>query len=547
MYEHIPKVEQPVNLKVNLFPHQLAAIYGLEQREKNHVIESENSDSIIESNVGIYADMTGYGKSLAVVGMLCRDKSNWEAEEEYTHVYISKIYGYGRIKKYSKTYHNKINCNLIVANQSLISQWETELGYSDLKTYTISTRKKADNCDPNEYDVVICSPTMYNRFVARFRDFAWKRFIYDEPTHTRIGAMKSVTAGFNWFISATPDMLLWNQYGSHRNNFISSVFRYDMDYHDFRKLIFKNDDDFVEASYTLPEVHHVHHKCFRCMHNVLDNLISSSIIDMVSAGDIEGAVKALGGKETDNIVELVKNKKQEKLLEIRFKIDVYIRRGDQSGVERWKQEETRVLQQIQELSDRFENALNGQCTICQETFTSPVMLSCCQNIFCGKCIITWLDKKNTCPLCRATVNQSNIILIGTKKADTKPAAKKKIKKTKQDTIIDIIKQKEDGKFIIFSSHDRTFYTIRNVLSEENIPYAEVSGRVETRKKRIKAFKDGKIPVIFLNSKNNGAGINLQEATDIILYHEMDANLKTQILGRANRIGRKTDLTVHHLI
>ena len=53
-------------------------------------------------------------------------------------------------------------------------------------------------------------------------------------------------------------------------------------------------------------------------------------------------------------------------------------------------------------------------------------------------------------------------------------------------------------------------------------------------------------VIFLNSKYNGAGINLQEATDIILYHEMNFNTETQIIGRANRIGRKIPLNVHHL-
>ena len=75
----------------------------------------------------------------------------------------------------------------------------------------------------------------------------------------------------------------------------------------------------------------------------------------------------------------------------------------------------------------------------------------------------------------------------------------------------------------------------------------MQGRVETRHRKIKCFKDGKIQVIFLNSKNNGAGINLQEATDIILYHEMNTNIIKQIIGRANRIGRTKKLIVHHLI
>ena len=64
---------------------------------------------------------------------------------------------------------------------------------------------------------------------------------------------------------------------------------------------------------------------------------------------------------------------------------------------------------------------------------------------------------------------------------------------------------------------------------------------------LRKFKEGKIKVIFLNSKNNGAGINLQEATDIILYHRMNDSFQKQIIGRVNRIGKDNELIVHHLI
>ena len=38
-------------------------------------------------------------------------------------------------------------------------------------------------------------------------------------------------------------------------------------------------------------------------------------------------------------------------------------------------------------------------------------------------------------------------------------------------------------------------------------------------------------MLCLNSINNGAGINLQETTDIILYHKMSPQIETQIIGR----------------
>jgi len=119
--------------------------------------------------------------------------------------------------------------------------------------------------------------------------------------------------------------------------------------------------------------------------------------------------------------------------------------------------------------------------------------------------------------------------------------------TKTQQIIELINGNPDGRFIIFSDEDATFSYINESLMEENIMCKEIKGRSESREKTISKFKSGKINVIFLNSRNNGAGINLQECTDIILFHKMEDSIKTQIIGRANRIGRNHDLNIHHLI
>ena len=118
--------------------------------------------------------------------------------------------------------------------------------------------------------------------------------------------------------------------------------------------------------------------------------------------------------------------------------------------------------------------------------------------------------------------------------------------TKDEKIIDIIKNNENGKFLIFSEYDNTFFKICKILNENNIKFVEIKGSIKARENNLEKFKTGKINVIFLNSNYNGAGINLTEATDIILYHEMDSGTQNQILGRANRIGRIQPLSVHHL-
>lgn len=49
-----------------------------------------------------------------------------------------------------------------------------------------------------------------------------------------------------------------------------------------------------------------------------------------------------------------------------------------------------------------------QCPICQDSFTSPILLSqgCGRHIFCEACILHWLDRERSCPLCRAKVPTS---------------------------------------------------------------------------------------------------------------------------------------------
>ena len=76
-YIDIPIVSQPENYKVELFRHQLAAIYKMECRESNNFIDS------VQSKIGIFADITGYGKTNALIGLIIRDKFIWPSHTLY--------------------------------------------------------------------------------------------------------------------------------------------------------------------------------------------------------------------------------------------------------------------------------------------------------------------------------------------------------------------------------------------------------------------------------------------------------------------------------
>ena len=321
-FNDIKCVSQPTNFKRILYKHQLAAIYKLEQLEL--VKKIKNTYRYIDTDIGIFSDITGYGKTSSMIGVIVRDKMTWDLSNNYIHTSLHSMVGDGRIKLYQDTEYQKINCTLIIANQSIIRQWSDEFKLTDLKVEMVTTKLRCSKIDPEDYDVVLCSPTMYNRYTDLNRQYAWKRIIFDEPTHTKIPAMNIVYSSFVWFITATPYLLLDRNY-SRCDNVLSNLFNSSTPDIIFSNIIVKNPNDFVKLSCKLPDIMHEYYTCYEPIVNIVNGFINSNIITMIKAGDIQNAVKSLGGKETDNIHELVKRRKLEDLDEINMRITRYER------------------------------------------------------------------------------------------------------------------------------------------------------------------------------------------------------------------------------
>jgi len=543
-------VLQPSSMSKTLFPHQLNAIAMLENREGNPVIASENFS--IHTNIGIFGDTAGYGKTITLVAVILRDKMQWDIREPFIVSNICNIYGNGSIIKKSLLRFQKINTTLIVASTSILKQWGDEMSTTPLTHVIVTTRKKLDSLEPTLYDVVLCSPSLYNYLVNKYPNFAWKRFIYDEPTQTKVPAMRCIVSGFIWFVTATPMQLLYQNHNNH--NFLQSLFSNCMDYHIFQNLIVKNPDEYVKQSFMLPPMHHHHHKCYQPLYNIVQNILSEPVCNMIDAGNIEKAIQHLGGTSTSNIFTLIKNEKEESIREAEYKLDKFKRLNDQARIKKWTDKKTQLERELEELQRRYdEYILNETCQICLQKNEHPTLVACCQNAYCGKCIFEWLKHNNSCPNCRSFVTVDMVLYLTT--AQDSPETKEEVsdpppthkKKTKPSAVLDIIESKPRGKFIIFSNYDETFAFIRRALHDDDIRFAEISGTMESRDKKINEFKNGDVNVLFINSIANGAGINLQEATDIILYHRMCDDTQAQIIGRAYRIGRTLPLDVHHLL
>ena len=200
-YDNVQAVSQPNDLSIKLYRHQLASIYQMESIEREKMVEG--NDFIKETMMGVNANLQGYGKTLEMIGLMVRDKMEWDLEIPYVFETVTSS-AKGRIKKRKVMRKDKLNATLILAPSSIVHQWENELKYTSLKTTTVTSSKDIDRIEPELYDVIIVSPSMYNNLLGTNSKYAWKRFIFDEPGHTRIPYMKEVMAGFYWFVTATP-------------------------------------------------------------------------------------------------------------------------------------------------------------------------------------------------------------------------------------------------------------------------------------------------------------------------------------------------------
>lgn len=563
LWNTFPRIEQPEDLSIKLFPHQLVTVYKMEKLERERKIIIDDNTHYM-TDFGIVGDIPGYGKSFSIVALILRDKMPWDVNVQNTRVDIC-TYNLC-LKKVSKSVKQRIRPNLILCSPTLVEQWKEYFGFVTsglLNIVEISQKKDLYQDKISEKiknaDVVICSSTRYNDLISLIGSMVWRRFIFDEAGSTHIPSMRSVQAGFVWFVSATYTQMFRTVGTGHHymRNFFDNI-----DYTMIEHFVIRNPTNFVRHSFKMPEVYHKTYLCVNPrMLNILSTYIDEESKMMISAGDIRGALQRLGGgmSTTDtNLFEIVAKRQREKLNDALYHVQFWKNRGSNPReLEVWEKKLESIKKTLEELQEKYKNVLKDDCTICYSEIDKPVLLPCCQNVFCGSCIMKWLETKKTCPMCRANINVKEIVYIDVGGSSSSSEGREKEPpvetrpKTKQQTVRDIVSHLVDEKgnrkkYLIFSMYDESFETIRRELEANHLNYVEISGSKATRDSKLRKFKEGKVDIVFLNSRFNGAGINLQMTTDIVMYHEMPPSIEEQVIGRALRIGRQGDLTIHHL-
>ena len=297
--------------------------------------------------------------------------------------------------------------------------------------------------------------------------------------------------------------------------------------------------------------------------SILNGIVSSEIMEFINSHNLQGAMDKLGLKQVKDETDLVEAVTESFKLEIeRLKNKLSVRLVDeavrQNAEDKIRGLESKILM--------IQERMKGCCSICYgDEMETRTLLNCCNNCYCFECILKWVQTRAVCPMCKAPVKKENLIIVNglglglELELEDKSTNNNNIhvnfgfdmNKDKLENLSILLKQLLDTapnkKILLFANSDNPLEMIMPVLKEMNVTHAALRGNSGSFRNLINKYVAGDIQVLLMNSKHCGCGLNLHMTTDLIMFHKFNSDMDRQIVGRAQRPGRDSQLKVWYLL
>jgi len=596
-----PTAEQPPNTNVNLRPHQLTLLYQCQKLEtgefdvdvkKTHG-SMKNIACRIRTRVGIMADKVGAGKSNVILSLIATDKDALETAR-FTSTFTC---GLDNIVVTIDQEKQACDVNILVIPHNLVTQWDMYIKHffkTPIKYLMISKTKVLNNLTQDniqDYKLIVVTSTFYPKLVNMFSStpLRVKRTIFDEVDCVNITTCATIDSTFFWFVTASYQNLIHprghGRYDHNENRYVvvaeglrSGGFLRNM----FMSLngpqastlsrqitnlvIAKNKDSFVDFSISLPEIHYQYIKCKtpRTI-QILNGIVDRQVIRYLNSGDIESAIHCINPSHRsseDNIIAILLDKYKKSLHNLDNIIN-YVTNHLQYDNESQRESELQRLQlkkddytkKIESITTRIKES--DSCCICYENMDdrNKTIVNCCMNAFCFKCISTWVyGQRHVCPLCKGQLDVEKMYVVSALPTDViqrEDDTSKEIHESndKMQNLANLLRlldtQYVNNKVLIFSMNGVS--TIHDILTDIGRDYKMLKGTSAAVSNIIERYKNGDLNTLYINPEAYGSGLNLENTTDLIMLHKFDTGIEHQVIGRAQRYGRKTPLRVWYLL
>jgi hypothetical protein len=591
---------------VRLFPHQKSAIERMRALETDDVRTSENSSIRTSLGLYTEKPGAGKSYAMLVHLLEAplvaaapgrRDDVLNDDEDNRMRVLTSRTRSLCG-NRVSETIHpvyptsaRVLPVNLVLVPPSTFVQWETYVrnlvGDADprIKTYSRKINELQlrecmdDGTSASNLQVLIVDTGAYSSIMRRLNvsNRVFQRLIIDEADSIRgIKHFRLVDALFMWIITATPHTLSTSGcsmlairslfFDSGRGRWDSDAMRLIRTH-----LQIRHEDEIVDAALCLPPPRT---RLIRVMQSYLlrgiRNYLNPLALGALEACDHRGALLALGCSSADGdngIIAALVAKLEREIGNLTQDID---RRREYGGVENDDNDEFsiehlefKIARRRASIQNIMQRVREGNCCpIGLDVIEHKAVTPCCQNAFEFGNIVCALSRSPVCPMCKTPIQVSHLVVsLAKTDAETNnseagpseplvpaPAIPEVVAMSKQEALhhelSTVLIADPNARVLVFSCFfSYTVNSVVNTVCQSAGIDCYVSHQSHIPPHVLNAYKDGQTRVMVLNAHSVGAGVNLESTTHVITMHHMREDLYTQVVGRAQRLGRVGQLEI----
>jgi len=594
-------IEQPESITQSMKLHQLATLQRCRELEEDDFVALEEGENQIRTRFGIIGDKVGSGKSLVILSLIV---SQLQLKMKRGFHTVKDTQLLTEIIWKGPPACEILPLNVIVIPHGIQKQWKTyaerDIDSKKVRVKCIFRENIASELTEDKmesflksYDILIITATMFKNFHDQFykySDFRLRqnpdalplfvsRFIIDEADAIQITGQRRLDAAFYWFVTSSVHNLLnpngitkYDQSsgymrrtiegGIKHTGFVHNTFHHlQMTDQRLHLILLKNDDAVVDASFGLEDVQMTTLKCKSPqIISIITGLVPDEIMNLVSSGNVEDAIAKINCEKTDelNLVNVLTRKYAQEMenmkieFEMKSKMNFVSSKQKQHTLEKVQKRIDEMQKKIDTIRDRVASSMQDECLYCcTDKIERPTIARCCQKVYCFECITSWLSDHVTCPNCASTCGVHDLVILAN--GPVVPMTNDIVELqeghlTKIETIAKILEGNRNGKFLIFAAWDNSFHVVMTELTrlEKRFRLLKGSGaQIQAIMNDYKKKDDG-LDVLLLNSTFFGNGLNLENTTDIIIFHKMDKEMEKQVIGRGQRFGRVGALRVWKL-
>lgn len=568
--------------------------------------DATDHDDVLETKMGIMGDSVGAGKSYVILGLVTTNTVSMRTGPSLRSYGCNHLVFYTHDR-----HTRPVRTTLLVIPHNLVGQWTGYIrAFSDDIKYMMLNRKRMlslllDDGAVDAYDLIVVTNTMYNDAVARLasKNVRLRRVVFDEADDLKIQTCAPVDCEFCWFVTASYANLLWPRGGYERphlrtsalyghdlvsagrlgissTGYIKKLFT-DLDHGlskaEAKMLVVRSQQAFIETSMRLPPVQTRTVTCkMSTALRILNGIANNDIIAALNAGDIDTAMDIANphhrGTE-DSIIQALVHGYERQLLRYQDRLhnaQHTMLFSSDAEREAYVNRQRAHVQDVQRRIDTIQERVRGSdtCCICLCEFDNKTTLPCCGNSFCFACLTKWLTHNQpmtpACPMCKAKTNMRDMMVVrdddATAAASLGAAAPAPDEMSAQNDKLQNLealfrrrlseRSAREGaplKMLVFASYENAFDKIAAVLRRTNLRFARLRGNHMVIQHVIKEYRTGHLDVLLVNARQHGCGLNLENTTDVVMFHKFDDELEHQIIGRAQRYGRVDPLRIWYLL